>query len=194
LASPSHPLSSHILLQFGKQLQAERIPGWSAYYLDYKALKKIISSFSKKGESEAIPQIPEAHTPLSILNQSDSQPPLQTLASADDERGPVFQRHKAFFFFKLERELDKVDNSPMTPSPALTGSQINTFYLQKEAELKLRLETLLSKRQSAAKHIVPSDSPRGAIDHAEWKAVEEGFQIFQRDLDKLQVRATYSNR
>ncbi|KAJ2920725.1 hypothetical protein H1R20_g16369, partial [Candolleomyces eurysporus] len=32
--------------QFGKRIQAQQIPGWSTYYLDYKFLKKIISSLA----------------------------------------------------------------------------------------------------------------------------------------------------
>ncbi|KAJ2933452.1 hypothetical protein H1R20_g3630, partial [Candolleomyces eurysporus] len=31
---------------FGKRIQAQQIPGWSTYYLDYKFLKKIISSLA----------------------------------------------------------------------------------------------------------------------------------------------------
>ena len=68
-------------------------------------------------------------------------------------------------------------------------SQINTFYLQKEAELKLRLETLLSKRKAAASRFLPDgvDDTLAAKDHVEWKAVEEGFRLLERDLSKLQV-------
>jgi hypothetical protein len=70
-------------------------------------------------------------------------------------------------------------------------SQINTFYLQKEAELKLRLETLLSKRKAAALRFLPDgvDDTLAAKDHVEWKAVEEGFRLLERDLGKLQVAA-----
>ncbi|KKY38097.1 putative ankyrin repeat protein nuc-2 [Diaporthe ampelina] len=43
----------------------------------------------------------------------------------------ALQANKATFFFQLERELEKV----------------NAFYLQKEAELKIRLKTLLDKKK-----------------------------------------------
>jgi CDK inhibitor PHO81 len=67
--------------------------------------------------------------------------------------------------------------------------QINTFYLQKEAELKLRLETLLSKRRAAALRGLPDSSDGSAPNHVEWSAVEEGFRLLERDLGKLQVNA-----
>lgn len=65
--------------------------------------------------------------------------------------------------------------------------QINAFYLQKEAELKLRLETLLSKRMAAARMLLPYTGDTTPKDHVEWKAVEEGFRLLERDLAKLQV-------
>lgn len=67
------------------------------------------------------------------------------------------------------------------------SSQINAFYLQKEAELKLRLETLLSKRRAAASRVLPDAADGTPKDHVEWKAVEEGFRLLERDLRKLQV-------
>ena len=59
--------------------------------------------------------------------------------------------------------------------------------MQKEAELKLRLETLLSKRMAAALRTLPSANDSTPKDHVEWKAVEEGFRLLERDLAKLQV-------
>ena len=66
-------------------------------------------------------------------------------------------------------------------------SQVNSFYLQKEAELKLRLETLLSKRRAAALRTLPEATDDLATDHVEWTAVEEGFRLLERDLAKLLV-------
>jgi CDK inhibitor PHO81 len=77
------------------------------------------------------------------------------------------QVHKAAFFFKLERELEK----------------INAFYLQKEAELKVRLRTLVDKkrvilaRRGATKLSKASPS---------FFALYEGFRYFDKDLSKLQ--------
>jgi CDK inhibitor PHO81 len=75
------------------------------------------------------------------------------------------------------------------------SSQINNFYLQKEAELKLRLETLLSKRRAAAMRILPTNLDDSAQNHVEWIAVEEGFKFLEKDLAKLEVGLhTYSTK
>jgi CDK inhibitor PHO81 len=108
-------------LQFGKQLQAEVIPGWSEYYLDYKFLKKIVSSLAaKRPASEAAALalgIRPGHTTLSgpvsgaqeaVDIASQINEPSLIPTGQDDDRGPDFQAHKAAFFFKLERELEKV--------------------------------------------------------------------------------------
>ncbi|OSD04331.1 cyclin-dependent protein kinase inhibitor [Trametes coccinea BRFM310] len=161
-AEPDSPL----YMQFGKQIQAEQVPGWSAYYLDYKALKKIISSLAaNRPPSEAAAFAPPSNTPL-----PSEEPPLYASLGQDDDRGPGFQAHKAAFFFKLERELEK----------------INAFYLEKEAELKLRLETLLSKRRAAAMRVLPDALDDATKNHVEWSAVEEGFRLLERDIGKLQ--------
>ena len=68
-----------------------------------------------------------------------------------------------------------------------TLPQINSFYLQKEAELKLRLETLLSKRRAAALRTLPEATDDLTINHVEWTAVEEGFRLLERDLANLLV-------
>ena len=66
--------------------------------------------------------------------------------------------------------------------------QINAFYLEKEAELKMRLETLLMKRRAAATRVLPdSNEDIATKDHVEWSAVEESFHLLERDLGKLQA-------
>ncbi|KAG6378418.1 cyclin-dependent protein kinase inhibitor [Boletus reticuloceps] len=174
--------------KFGKQIQSEQVPGWSAYYLDYKFLKKIISSLAaNRPASEAAalalgvrpadllnptvgPAITISSTPTAISPDDPNQLPILSSLGQDNDRGADFQAHKAAFFFKLERELEK----------------INTFYLQKEAELKLRLETLLSKRRAAALRGLPDATDGSAMNYVEWIAVEEGFRLLERDLGKLQ--------
>ncbi|KAH7916817.1 cyclin-dependent protein kinase inhibitor [Hygrophoropsis aurantiaca] len=171
------------LRKFGKQIQSEQVPGWSVYYLDYKFLKKIISSLSaNRPASEAaalalgirpgdvLGTSGGSHTLLAEIREDIGQPPILSALRQDDDRGPDFQAHKAAFFFKLERELEK----------------INAFYLRKEAELKLRLETLLSKRRAAALRGLPDTMDDNAFNHVEWNAVEEGFRLLERDLGKLQ--------
>jgi hypothetical protein len=77
--------------------------------------------------------------------------------------------------------------------PKLPWSQINEFYLQKEAELKLRLETLLSKRRAAAMRGFPDTVDDTTQNNVEWSAVEEGFRHLERDLGKLQVYTLQSS-
>jgi len=106
-------------LQFGKEILAQQIPGWSAYYLDYKFLKRIISSLSaNRPASEAAALALGVH-PADVLNpptteadlrsEGPDQPPIFSASGQDEDRGPGFQAHKAAFFFKLERELEKVN-------------------------------------------------------------------------------------
>ncbi|KAL0070963.1 phosphate system positive regulatory protein pho81 [Marasmius tenuissimus] len=177
--------SANAPFQFGKFIQSHQVPGWSPYYLDYKFLKKIISSLEAHrpaSESAALalglrpgdilnqPPASLSSPSVSIQDHDPDEPPIYTSHGHDEDRGPEFQAHKAAFFFKLERELEK----------------INTFYLQKEAESKLRLETLLSKRRAAATRGLP-DTVEGTTEtHVEWSAVEEGFKLLERDLGKLQ--------
>ena len=105
--------------QFGKQIQAQQVPGWSTYYLDYKTLKKIISSLTaNRPASEAAVLasgvLPVA--PMDLLNQlnesslidTKGQLPIFAASGRDEDRDPDF---KAAFFFKLERELEKVNYS-----------------------------------------------------------------------------------
>ncbi|KAK4075115.1 uncharacterized protein Triagg1_4779 [Trichoderma aggressivum f. europaeum] len=85
---------------------------------------------------------------------------LATLADSQ----AALQANKATFFFQLERELDKV----------------NAFYLQKEAELKIRLKTLLDKKKVL-------QSRQGISRRSsKFTTLEEGFQQFATDLNKLQ--------
>ncbi|GJD02000.1 ankyrin repeat protein nuc-2 [Colletotrichum higginsianum] len=87
---------------------------------------------------------------------------LRSAISIDSQA--ALQANKATFFFQLERELEKV----------------NAFYLQKEAELKVRLKTLLDKKK-----VLQS---RNGVSRrsAKFTTLEEGFQQFAGDLNKLQ--------
>lgn len=117
-----------IYRQFGKQIQSEQIPGWSAYYLDYKFLKKIISSLAANRPASEAAALALGVRPADLLNPTgnpaiaisstadaptDISPgdPNQLLILSslgqDNDRGADFQAHKAAFFFKLERELEK---------------------------------------------------------------------------------------
>ncbi|KAI1817144.1 hypothetical protein GGS20DRAFT_102228 [Poronia punctata] len=86
------------------------------------------------------------------------------LPSVHVDTQAALQANKAKFFFQLERELEKV----------------NAFYLQKEAELKIRLKTLLDKKKVLkARQGISRRS-------AKFTTLEEGFQQFANDLNKLQ--------
>ena len=46
---------------------------------------------------------------------------------------------------------------------------------------------MLSKRMAAATRVIPSATDSTPKDYVEWKAVEEGVRLLERDLAKLQV-------
>ncbi|KAL1586745.1 hypothetical protein WHR41_04513 [Cladosporium halotolerans] len=133
--------------KFGKHIQKRQldIPEYAASFVDYKALKKLIKKLS------ATPILAAQQPATNGVTLQDSQASLQA--------------NKATFFFRLERELEKV----------------NTFYLQKEAELKLRLRTLLDKRRSLQHRATPASKLSSS-----YVTLDEGFRLFSNDLDKLQ--------
>ncbi|RYP19765.1 hypothetical protein DL765_003188 [Monosporascus sp. GIB2] len=101
-----------------------------------------------------------AATPV-LSAQTD---PYRTSEPLTLDTQAALQANKAKFFFQLERELEKV----------------NAFYLQKEAELKIRLKTLLDKKRVL-------QSRQGVSRRsAKFATLEEGFQQFANDLNKLQ--------
>ncbi|MBE7179916.1 MAG: hypothetical protein INR71_01705, partial [Terriglobus roseus] len=59
--------------------------------------------------------------------------------------------------------------------------KVNTFYLQKEAELKLRLTSLLEKKRA-----MQSRRTESSKTSSRYIALEEGFRQFSGDLSKLQ--------
>jgi hypothetical protein len=104
------------------------VPGWSQYYLDYKFLKKIISSLAdKRPATEAAslalgvrpgdlletplgtpsPKEPPWRSPHAFDSIGGASRPILVTQSAED-KDPGMQAHKAAFFFKLERELERV--------------------------------------------------------------------------------------
>ncbi|KAI7514946.1 ankyrin repeat protein nuc-2 [Hortaea werneckii] len=94
-------------------------------------------------------------------------PPQQVSDSGHllEESQSALQANKATFFFRLDREIEKV----------------NTFYLQKEAELKLRLRTLLDKKRALQSRNTPATKLSSS-----YVTLNEGFRLFSSDLDKLQ--------
>jgi hypothetical protein len=108
--------------------------------LDYKALKKIVSSVTAE-HSPVVEVSSEQRTRTTAMSPADvfrgAPGPIQPLwelsvsslqdrasplpptiaasTSLDQERGPAFQMKKAAFFFKLQRELDKVRRGTVLP-------------------------------------------------------------------------------
>lgn len=99
--------------------------------MDYKFLKKIISSLAaNRPASEAAalalgirpadildstgtpaPQVPVPSAipnPTGLITPDEPEELILSAFQQHDDRGPDFQAHKAAFFFKLERELEKV--------------------------------------------------------------------------------------
>ncbi|KAI7906999.1 uncharacterized protein BX663DRAFT_494461 [Cokeromyces recurvatus] len=81
-----------------------------------------------------------------------------------EDQASSAEAKKASFFFKLERELEK----------------INLFYLQKENDLKVRLKTLIDKKK-----LIQLDSNRLRQFSPQLTSLEEAFVQFERDLNKL---------
>ncbi|ETI22407.1 hypothetical protein G647_06482 [Cladophialophora carrionii CBS 160.54] len=129
--------------KFGKQIQRQQLdlPEYAASFLNYKALKKLIKQLS------ATPTI----TAQSGSTTTDTQAALRA--------------NKEVFFFRLEREIEKV----------------NGFYLQKEEEFSLRLKTLQDKKRVIQARLAASSRLS-----ASFATLVEGFQQFDNDLNKLQ--------
>ncbi|ORZ36065.1 hypothetical protein BCR44DRAFT_33919 [Catenaria anguillulae PL171] len=144
-------------MKFGKQIQGQALSEWSLHYMNYKALKKVINSINyplAPGDSVTTTNTLTASPPTLSLSSS-----LSTSTSTSDP--PQLQALKATFFFKLERELDRV----------------NAFYLTKEADVKLRLRTLLEKKRLVRES---SDNP------ATLRSIQEALWNVQQELTKLQ--------
>ncbi|KAK9462559.1 uncharacterized protein V1516DRAFT_165241 [Lipomyces oligophaga] len=128
-------------MKFGKYLAKRQLelPEYANSFINYKALKKLIKSLGND--------------------------PHNNVGQRPQDIQAALQAHKVTFFFRLERELDKV----------------NAFYLQKEAELKIRLAALLEKKETAKAKL-------GTVvkTSATFVALHEGFFRFRRDLDKLE--------
>ncbi|GAA5885473.1 hypothetical protein JCM6882_009633 [Rhodosporidiobolus microsporus] len=177
-------------MKFGKTLQAQiyaqnGFPGWSNFFCDYKGLKKIINSLAKGRPADAAllaagvrPPRPPAEEQQPV-EATTTEAQLFAHAStangglAGEGAATLLQAHKAAFFFKLERELEK----------------INDFYYQRESALKVRLRTLIDKRKLLTASL---QDPNGKVkalsrDSSSFGALYEGFRNFERDLGRLQT-------
>lgn len=102
-------------MKFGKYLASRQLelPEYSGHFIDYKGLKKLIKKL-------AVP-----------ANQNSSTNSINGVVSAtSQEVQQALKENKASFFFRVERELDKV----------------NSFYLEKQANLAVTLDLLVMKK------------------------------------------------
>ncbi|KAK4228481.1 hypothetical protein QBC38DRAFT_508935 [Podospora fimiseda] len=144
-------LNHELHRKFGKTIQKRQLEV-PEYAATFVNYKALKKLIKKLSATPVIPtQNDAAHHHGGVLGR-----PLDSQAA--------LQANKATFFFQLERELEKV----------------NAFYLQKEAELKIRLKTLLDKKKVLqSRHGVSRRS-------AKFTTLQEGFQQFANDLNKLQ--------
>lgn len=217
--STNSPLS-----QFGKQIQSQQTPGWGSFYVDYKGLKKVSlllrSNYNLPAPPHPLPPLTQIINSLAKGRPADAallaagiRPPRPTgpeeplhpssepqliahtagVAVGEGE-GSLLQVHKAAFFFKLERELEKVSwGGGVRVSGAdrlLYGTQINAFYYQRESTLKVRLRTLIDKRKLLQTSLSDAQGKVKPLnrDSSSYGALYEGFRNFERDLGRLQVR------
>ncbi|KAI9187703.1 phosphate system positive regulatory protein pho81 [Blastocladiella emersonii ATCC 22665] len=149
-------------MKFGKQIQGQATPEWSAHYMNYKALKKVINVLEDPRKGHAITIAAQPVSPslaaASASGTSALSPADYALASAAAD---PMQALKANFFFKLERELERV----------------NAFYMTKENDLGIRLRTLLEKKRFVHE---------GSRNPVTLRTIQEALWQLQQDLTKLQ--------
>lgn len=95
-------------MKFGKYLASQQLelPEYSGHFIDYKALKKLIKQLAGGIDIAS--------------NEANNQAHIQQ----------KLKENKASFFFRVERELDKV----------------NSFYLEKQANLAINMDLLVMKK------------------------------------------------
>ncbi|CAD1784718.1 similar to Saccharomyces cerevisiae YGR233C PHO81 Cyclin-dependent kinase (CDK) inhibitor, regulates Pho80p-Pho85p and Pcl7p-Pho85p cyclin-CDK complexes in response to phosphate levels [Maudiozyma barnettii] len=151
-------------MKFGKYLEGRQLElsEYNGHFIDYKGLKKLIKQL-------AIPVYPNAESNSADLLLDQSQTSIDNDDDVTDFNNPVFyrrlQENKASFFFRLERELEKV----------------NSFYLEKEADLRVQFNILQSKYNNYKKS--GRLSSRMAIS---FKTIYGGFIKFQKDLSNFE--------
>ncbi|SMN22365.1 similar to Saccharomyces cerevisiae YGR233C PHO81 Cyclin-dependent kinase (CDK) inhibitor, regulates Pho80p-Pho85p and Pcl7p-Pho85p cyclin-CDK complexes in response to phosphate levels [Maudiozyma saulgeensis] len=154
-------------MKFGKYLEGRQLElsEYNGHFIDYKGLKKLIKQL-------AIPVFPSGEPNSTDLSIDQNKTKIDDDDNDDDVtdfNNPVFyhrlQENKASFFFRLERELEKV----------------NSFYLEKEADLRVQFNILQSKYNNYKKN--GRLSSRIAIS---FKTIYGGFIKFQKDLSNFE--------
>ncbi|KAJ1644776.1 phosphate system positive regulatory protein pho81 [Coemansia asiatica] len=121
--------------------------------------------FGKHIQAQTIPEWAAHYMNYKALKKiiNELSAPLTPSLNPSEASKQRLQTVKAAFFFQVDRELEKV----------------NSFYLQKEADLKVRLKSLIEKQRA-----LRSRGPRNRTSTI--RALREAFLNSRRDLDKLQ--------
>ncbi|CAI6532821.1 AIS_HP2_G0020990.mRNA.1.CDS.1 [Saccharomyces cerevisiae] len=138
-------------MKFGKYLEARQLElaEYNSHFIDYKALKKLIKQL-------AIP---------TLKTSSDLDLHL-TLDDIDEKIiHQRLQENKAAFFFKLERELEKV----------------NGYYLARESDLRIKFNILHSKYKD-----YKLNGKLNSNQATSFKNLYAAFKKFQKDLRNLE--------
>ncbi|KAL3230675.1 Phosphate system positive regulatory protein PHO81 [Nakaseomyces bracarensis] len=103
-------------MKFGKYLESRQVElaEYNTHFIDYKALKKLMKQLA------------------TVPNNEDVELEDDIAQDIDYSEASVYRRlqdNKASFFFKLERELEKV----------------NLYYVDKESELQMKFNLIVSK-------------------------------------------------
>ncbi|KAI3404105.2 PHO81 [Candida oxycetoniae] len=112
-------------MKYGKYLASRQLelPEYSGHFIDYKALKKLIKQL-------AIPTNNRSSGGSSSGNNNKVESASAFSNNTAAEIQKTLKENKATFFFRVERELDKV----------------NSFYLEKQANLAINLNLLVLRR------------------------------------------------
>ncbi|CAL9728063.1 phosphate system positive regulatory protein Pho81p [Monosporozyma unispora] len=148
-------------MKFGKYLEGRELelPEYNGYFMDYKALKKLIKQLSLPNGSLSTGTIPSTgatSTTTTTTTSTSFDDPFE-----DPNSYKRLQKNKASFFFKLEREVEKV----------------NSFYLQKESDLKIKFNILNSKY-----HYNMNSGKLHSRNSLAFKSIYGRFIKFQKDL------------
>ncbi|KAJ2703723.1 phosphate system positive regulatory protein pho81 [Coemansia sp. IMI 203386] len=121
--------------------------------------------FGKHIQAQTIPEWAAHYMNYKALKKiiNELSTPLTPGLNPSEAAKKRLQTVKAAFFFQVDRELEKV----------------NSFYLQKEADSKVRLKSLIEKQRA-----LRSRGPRNRT--ATIRALREAFLNSRHDLDKLQ--------
>ncbi|CCH60440.1 hypothetical protein TBLA_0C06470 [Henningerozyma blattae CBS 6284] len=154
-------------MKFGKHLEARQLEflEHNGHFMDYKALKKVIKQLAFPINDEPSLSNNGFETDNNITTISND-----VLLDSDNDMDQSIihkrlQENKATFFFKLERELEKV----------------NSYYLEKEIEMHVKFDILNSKYNKFIEK--QKNTTTGAL---AYKNLYSGLRKLQHDLSDLE--------